>query len=153
MPIPRPPKRALKRKKRRYAADHHMPVTALNTIAGIIKQFQLAISSFKLDVIQFTYNTNANQMTVIFQGNLPQEDRDFRANILRKRYKFARLYSGVTASTINEQPILSLRVSESQTSGSSTMFWVLDANDAAAFELGIQILEGNNAKFEWRWEN
>ncbi len=153
MPIPRPPKRALKRKKRRYAADHRMPVSQVNTIAGILKQFQLVSSSFHLDLIQFTYNSNANQMTLIFQGTLSQSEKEFRANILRKKYRRVRLYAGGTASTMNEIPVLTLPMSESQTSVSSTFFWVLDDAPAAQFEFGIAILESSNAKFEWRLEN
>ena len=147
MPIAKP-KRSIRRKKR-HKPDELMMVSNLTSVATI-RQFALS-SPFFLDIIQFSYNTSPRQLTVIWQGTLPTEERERRRDILLKYFKTLKLRTADASGEIAPEPVLTLRLEDSQTSGSSTMYWVLSAAEDTSFQQYIQFLTTLNLDSQWGW--
>lgn len=148
MPLAKP-KRSI-RKRKRHKPDVLMPADDLVTIISTIKRFTIASSDFYIDIINFTYNTTARQLTVSVQGTLSQEEREFRANILRKHFKTLKLeYNDGTDWVAS--PLATFDLDDSQSNNSTFMFWVLGVQDDTSFQQSMTLIQNLNLDSRWRW--
>lgn len=148
MPIAKP-KRSI-RKRKRHKADVLVPVDDLVTVISTIKRFDFASSDFYIDIVNFTYNTSARQLTVIAQGFLSQEEEEFRANILRKHFKTLKLEYNDGTDWVRT-PLATFDLDDSQSDSSTMMFWVLGVQADTIFQQSMTLIQNLNLESRWRW--
>lgn len=149
MPLAKP-KRSV-RKKKRHKSDVIMPVDSLQTVTSTIKRFNIAASDRYLDIQSFTYNITARQLTATLFGSPSTEDKEFRANILRKHFKTLKLeYKNVATGWV-PGPLATFSLDDSQSDGSTMMYWVLSADEDTTFQTSMALIQNINLDSRWRW--
>jgi hypothetical protein len=148
MPIAKP-KRSIRQRKL-HKPDVIIPVDDLLTITSTIKRFTIASSDLYIDIINFTYSTQARQLTVVPQGFLPAAERQYRADILRKHFKTLKLEVNDGTKWL-ETPLATFDLDDSTTFGSTMMRWILDVQSDLLFQGAMNLIQTLNRESRWRW--